>query len=116
MDVSNNIYLAGEVDVALGTVQPALGGVDAFVLKLNSSGSVVWTKSFGSASDDIVQGIVCSGLDAIYAAGYTGAPVAPSDQVTEQFGTASTLKLWDGAGDEQSTQGRDAFIVKFSSQ
>ncbi len=63
-DVSGNVYLTGsfkgtaDFDTESGVTNlVSNGGTDAFVVKLNSSGQLVWAKSVGGASDDLGQAI-----------------------------------------------------------
>ncbi len=53
-DASGNYYVAGEfegtVDFGAGPLTSA-GGSDIFFLKLDPSGSVIWSKRFGAARD-----------------------------------------------------------------
>lgn len=64
-DASNNLYLSGWVTNA-GT------GLDASIIKLNSSGVVLWNKKFTGAGNnsDAFNCLVKSGIGNYYAAGY----------------------------------------------
>jgi hypothetical protein len=58
-DTAGNVYTAGyfqltaDFDPGVGTVNlTSAGGRDAFVSKMDSSGSLIWVRHFGGASDD----------------------------------------------------------------
>ena len=55
MDKDNNIYIAG---VTLGNVgdQTNNGQMDIYLVKLNSSGTTVWEKLYGSDQNDSPNG------------------------------------------------------------
>lgn len=67
-DPSGNVYVAGFANAALNT-QPYIGNRDAFLVKYNPSGSVVWTREIGGVGDDGVTGIAINGTN-IYLTGY----------------------------------------------
>ena len=60
VDASDNSYttgyFAGNMTVG-STTLTAVGSADIFMIKLNSSGSAVWAKGFGSSSNDQGNGI-----------------------------------------------------------
>jgi hypothetical protein len=60
VDLSGNIYLTGTTEGALGG-QTNAGLVDAFVMKLDSNGNVLWTRLLGGSGADESLGL---GLDA----------------------------------------------------
>jgi hypothetical protein len=47
---------AGPIDFGQGTITPT-GGKDAFVIKLDPDGKVLWAKMFGSAADDAAYAV-----------------------------------------------------------
>ena len=69
VDNSGNVYAAGN---GTGSIhgQMTIGGEDLFIVKYNSSGSVVWTKQFGSTNTDVHRAAVLKG-DYLYTTGYT---------------------------------------------
>ena len=75
VDSSGNSYITGNffgtVDFGGGDVTSA-GGSDIFVLKLNSSGTFQWVKTFGSASSDYGYGIAVDSSGNSYITGYYG--------------------------------------------
>ena len=80
-DANGNIYVAGwteSVDLA-PTVAPQLrgSGVDAFVVKLNAAGTLVFLTVFGGSSEDKAFGIALDRSGNIYVAGSTTSPNFP---------------------------------------
>jgi len=55
VDSNNNIYITGYTYGDLGGTNA--GGADLFATKLDSEGSVLWTKQFGTVDDDTGTGI-----------------------------------------------------------
>jgi hypothetical protein len=65
LDDSGNIYLAGST-TSFGT-----GDADIVVLKLDSSGTVLWQKTWGSASREDSMDIALDGNGNVYVTGFT---------------------------------------------
>ena len=100
LDSSGNIYVTGyywsTVDFGGGNVT-SNGNWDAFLLKLNSSGTFQWVKSYGSTLNDLGRDVAIDSNDNIYMLGnYRG---------TVDF----------GGGDENGANSGDIFLVKFNS-
>ena len=60
VDPNDNVYTIGDYgdSASFGGIKlKALSGADMFVAKLNSSGSYVWAKSFGSTSQLLPYGV-----------------------------------------------------------
>ena len=100
LDSSGNIYVTGyywsTVDFGGGNVT-SNGNWDAFLLKLNSSGTFQWVKSYGSTLNDLGRDVAIDSNDNIYMLGnYRG---------TVDF----------GGGDENGAVNGDIFLVKFNS-
>jgi hypothetical protein len=68
VDASGNIYLTGTAEGSLGG-QFHAGGKDAFVMKLDSNGNVLWTRFFGGGLDDESNGIGLDGLGNLWIGG-----------------------------------------------
>jgi hypothetical protein len=100
LDSSGNIYVTGyywsTVDFGGGNVT-SNGNWDAFLLKLNSSGTFQWVKSYGYNYNDLGRDVAIDSNDNIYMLGnYRG---------TVDF----------GGGDEIGANNGDIFLVKFNS-
>ena len=100
VDSSGNSYITGNfygtVDFGGGDVTSA-GGSDIFVLKLNSSGTFQWVKTFGSTSSDLGYGIAVGSSGNSYITGYFNGTV--------DF----------GGGDITSAGSSDIFVLKLDS-
>ena len=105
VDSSDNVYCAGSTSGALGEANgEAQGGTyDAFVMKLDSSGSIQWVTQLGettkgfvggdNSQDDSCYSIAVDSSDNVYCAGDT----------------------YDGALGEAQGGGYDAFVMKLDS-
>ncbi len=96
---ASGVYVAG---YTAGTFpgQTSAGGFDAFLLKYNANGDIVWASQFGTSSDDFAFSIATDG-SGIYAAGYTtGAFLGQtSSGLSDAF-----LQKYDGTGTEVWTR------------
>jgi uncharacterized delta-60 repeat protein len=99
VDSSGNVYCAGFTTGSMG--EASGGSADAFVMKLNSSGALVWLKQLGAttkaaggsnAADDRCYSVAVDSSGNVYCAGLTY-----------------------GSMGEASGGGADAFVVKFNS-
>jgi hypothetical protein len=77
LDSSGNVYVAGRfrgtADFDPGSETQNLtsnGGVDGFVVKLDSNGDFVWAKSFGGAQTDVARGVAVDSAGNVYVNGY----------------------------------------------
>ena len=76
LDSNNNMYIVGSHQGTIGLGQntpitPAGGNMDAFVVKLNSIGNLVWGKSIGTTYNDIFYSVhFDESSEILYAAGY----------------------------------------------
>ena len=108
VDTAGNIYLTGsftglvDFDPGPGTFNITGGGAqDAFVVKLNSSGNLVWAKRFGGAFDDKATEAAFDTSGNVYITGFF-ADVADLDP-----GTGTLFVTSAGA--------TDIFVVKLDS-
>lgn len=92
IDSAGHPYVVGRTMGALGGT-PNGGGLDAFVVKFDGAGALLWTRQFGSAADDYAYGVAVDAADGVVAVGSTLGALAQST----------------------SLGGTDAFTVKFDS-
>jgi hypothetical protein len=115
VDASGNAYVAGFTDSAhfrttVGAFQPAPGGApeegyDAFVSKLNSTGSaLIYSTCLGGGKDDFAYGIAVDGLGDAYVTGDTFSAKFPTTAGAFQ----TTLGGASGNGHD------DAFVSKLN--
>jgi hypothetical protein len=107
VDGAGNAYVTGEnpslnFPVTPGAAQPASGGGgDAFVTKLNSTGSaLVYSTYLGGNGTDIGRGIAVDGVGNAYVTGFTGSPNFP---------------VTPGAFQSVNAGNGDAFVTKLNS-
>jgi Beta-propeller repeat len=100
VDGSGNAYLTGSfqgaVNFGSGLLASA-GGADAFVLKVDTAGNTLWSRSFGAAGDDVGNGVAVDGAGNAYLTGSFHGAV--------DFGTGALA----------SAGGSDVFVVKLDS-
>ncbi len=78
-DVIGNVYLANNYTGTglLGTPSvTSLGGRDALVTKFSAGGNFLWAQTFGSTSDDFVNGLVLDANSNLHIAGTLGGQAA----------------------------------------
>lgn len=95
-------YYTGTVDFDPGagnTSYTALGGVDAFIQKMDINGNFLWAKSFGGAADDIPRGISIDPFGNIFVGGYYNGTVDFDPGI--------------GTSNKTSAGGSDIFTVRF---
>ncbi|MEW5869155.1 MAG: SBBP repeat-containing protein [Chloroflexota bacterium] len=97
VDNSGNTYVAGTSDGAWGSpVRAYSGSYDAFVAKLNSSGSLVWNTFLGSGVDDL------------------GWSILIDNNSGEIFVLGNSTATW-GSPVRAYSSGRDIFVAKLNS-
>jgi Calx-beta domain/Carboxypeptidase regulatory-like domain/Beta-propeller repeat len=109
-DGSGNVYVTGRTqspDFPIANAfQPALGGPpldqDAFVTKLTTSGSLIYSTYLGGSSPDNGFGIAADASGNAYVTGFTS---------STNFPTMNPIQANKGGGDFP-----DAFVTKFNSQ
>ncbi len=77
VDAFNNIYVTGwfnetvDFDPSPSTLNlTSSGGNDVFVIKINSSGNLVWAKKMGGANNDVGNSIVVDAGGNVFTTGY----------------------------------------------
>lgn len=78
LDAAGNVYVTGDFAGAVdfgGGVLTSAGGTDAFVVKLDSAGALVWAKRFGDGSSQNGRGIAVDGNGRVVVAGGFGGTV-----------------------------------------
>ena len=88
VDRSGNVYIAGNTSGAFASSKA--GGSDAFVRKLDPSGATLWTRQFGTPSDDFASAIAIDGDGNVYVAGDTYGALAGEN---EGAGDSFVIKL-----------------------
>lgn len=140
VDNSSNIYVTG---YTLGGLDGNnSGNRDPFLVKYNSSGTIQWTKQFGTSNFDEGKGVTVDSSDNIYVAGNTDNDIllvkynsSGVKQWTKQLGTSVSNSADYGNGvtvdssdnvyvtgftnggldGNTNSGGRDIFLVKYNS-
>ena len=118
VDSKGNVYVAGKfsgsVDFDSGpgeriltAITDTLGtlGLDAFLMKLNAAGDLLWVKGLGSESLDFIASVAVNSKDEVYVLGEFGGEafeVYPSGTLNIEF---------EGSDEFASTE--DVFLIQF---
>lgn len=102
VDRSNCVYVAGTTHGSFGgennTQEPLQ---DFFLTKWSRDGSQVWTRIWGSTSNDVAAGVVADRFGNVYVAGYTFGQFGTPGQTNTRLGRAdfclSSLSASSGA-------------------
>jgi hypothetical protein len=95
-DGLGNVYAAGGTRGDLAG--PNAGNDDAFLSKYDDAGNLLWTRQFGTATDDRAREVAADGLGNVYLAGFTsgsldGPNVGRYDVFVSKFDPIGSL-LW----------------------
>jgi hypothetical protein len=119
-DVANSIrktsdggyIIAGESESNNGDVTVNLGGIDAWIVKLDSAGNITWQKSFGGVSVDKVNSIQQTSDGGYIFAGYTASINGNVNYwivKLDIFGNMTWQKSFGGFGSDQATSIEQTF-------
>jgi uncharacterized delta-60 repeat protein len=102
VDNNGNVYCAGSTEGSIGEASDGASDYDAFVMKLNSEGTLQWVRQLGAVTkasggnnrgNEICKGVAVDNIGNVYCAGYT-----------------------DGTMGEPNGGNSDAFVMKLNSQ
>ena len=96
VDDSGNVYVAGYTYGALPGQSSSEGG-DVFVRKYDGSGDIIWTRQFGSSTEDVAQGVAVDDSGNVYVVGWTSGTLPGQ---TSSGGIDAFVRKYDGSGDE----------------
>jgi len=91
-DALGNVYIAGWTEGGLEGANA--GGTDGFVSRFDTSGSLEWTRQFGTSGNDWVRGVAADGLGNVYLAGETEGSLAG----TNAGGSDAFISKYDATG------------------
>ena len=83
-----------------------VGGMDAWLVKVDSSGQMVWNKTFGGAGDDVAYSLIQAGTGGFVFAGYSASFGVGGSDVwlvkTDSAGTIEWNQTYGGASQDES--------------
>lgn len=94
-------YVTGKAAGMLNTKVFHGGASDAFVIKFDANGTVLWTELVGTSGDDVGNGIIADSDGNAYFVGTVGAGLEPQLNVSLSFSTKMVLG------------GSDGFLIKY---
>ncbi len=94
LDKKGNIYVTGVTGASLNN-QTYLGSSDIFLLKLDTTGTLLWTKQLGTANADTANGMYVDAKDGIYLTGYVTGAFAGN---VDHGGIDMFIAKFDGSG------------------
>jgi uncharacterized delta-60 repeat protein len=101
IDASGNIYITGET-YSFGAGAPTYD--DVVFLKFDSSGGLLWQRTWGGGGDDVGTGVAVDSSKNIYVTGYTFSYGTGSDDVSLlKFNSTGSLlwqRTWGGIGSD----------------
>jgi len=97
-DGLGNVYISGFTEGSLGGTNA--GGNDAFLRKYNASGTLQWTRQFGSSENDQGNGVSADGFGGVYITGRTDGSL----EGTNAGGADAFLRKYDASGTHQWTR------------
>jgi beta-propeller repeat-containing protein len=99
LDSGGNVYLTGYTGGNLDGQTNSGGEFDAFVRKLDSNGTLLWSRLLGSAGSDESNGVSVDPNGNVYFAGRTSGPLGgqpynggPSDSFLSKFDSSGTFQ------------------------
>lgn len=100
-DSSGNIYVAGS------TAGSGAGGYDVVLLKFNSTGSLLWQKTWGGSNDEFARSVALDSSGNIYVSAYTSSfTLGLIDAALLKFDSSGNLvwqRLWGGTKSDLAT-------------
>ncbi|MBN2724290.1 MAG: SBBP repeat-containing protein [Deltaproteobacteria bacterium] len=93
IDADGNVYVTGRVYAA--DLYGQVGGVDAFLTKLDSSGNELWGRQWGTAVSDVSCAVAIDAEGSVYVAGQTY-----GDLYGQVGGNDAFLTKFDSSGNE----------------
>jgi cysteine-rich repeat protein len=101
VDSSGNVYVAGFTAGTFPGQTNSGGQYDAFVVKYDSSGTLVWARQFGTSSGDIASGVSADSSGNAYVAGHTNGALPGQ---TNLGNSDAFVRKYDGSGTELWTR------------
>lgn len=108
VDNSGNIYMVGNSESVGGDLTGNKGDRDCWILKVSSTGDIIWQKSFGGTGEDGLKSVCVTNDGSVMVAGYTqhvsgdfsggkGGTDAIVARLSAASGDVTWIKLFGGA-------------------
>jgi hypothetical protein len=104
IDASSNLYIGGKIYQCAFAGNTASGGYDAFIGRLDSTGSLQWVKQFGTADHDSANGVATDSTGNAYVTGYLDS----FDFIDDNEGNNIFLAKYDATGARAWLEQEDA--------
>ena len=103
IDGAGNLYVVGDIQQGALPGETSLGDADAYLRKYDGQGNELWTRQFGTQSEDHATGITVDGAGNLYVVGLTrGAFPGHTSLVGIDYD--AYLRKYDGDGNELWTR------------
>jgi len=97
-DASNNAYITGwsaDLSIHFGnTTLISAGGADAFFVKYDSSGNLIWAKNIGGALDEFGFSVATDKFGKVYVTGSLTSPTILIDTITLPYPSSANLPIY----------------------
>ena len=105
---SLSYYLTGYTNSANGDMSTNLGGTDIFLSKINLSGTVLWTRTYGTNADDYAHAVIPSHDQGVIICGFTRDSVTQGTHggfdvlliKADSSGNQQWMKFYGGSGND----------------
>ncbi len=103
IDAAGNVYVVGTIQEEALPGQTGLGDLDAYLRKYDGQGNEVWTRQFGTQSEDHATGVGVDGAGNLYVVGLTRGAL-PGHTGLGDVGYDAYLRKYDSGGNELWTR------------
>jgi hypothetical protein len=99
-DSDGSVYVTGYSEGAFEGAENA-GSWDAFLVRLDGAGGVVWTREWGGDGEELAQAVVTDDAGHVYVAGYTSSSLAAEEAAGAHD---AFLTVFDADGSQGATE------------
>jgi hypothetical protein len=98
-DISGNVIVGGNSETGWGSpLQPHPGGIAAFIVKLDSNGTLTWNTFLGGGANDSVEALALDGGGNIYVTGNSASTWGSPVNAHSEFGENALAAKLDSSG------------------
>ena len=103
IDGAGNVYVVGDIQQGALPGQTSLGDADAYLRKYDGHGKEIWTRQFGTQSQDVATSVKVDGAGNLYVVGFTRGAIAGQTGLVD-IDDDAYLRKYDGDGNELWTR------------